>query len=113
MIQIFHNARCEKSRGCLAFLDQANIPYQTIDYLNDTPTYEELRALVKKLGIKPISLVRQKEPLWKELFAQKKMAPAQILRAMVRYPILIERPIVINGDKAVIARPVEMVLSVI
>jgi arsenate reductase len=113
MIQVYHNNRCEKSRNCLAFLKQANIRFEIVDYLNDTPTYEALRALVKKLGIKPIDLVRQKEELWKTKYQDKKMAPAQILRALAKHPILIERPIVINGEKAVIARPIEKALTVI
>lgn len=113
MIQIYHNNRCEKSRNCLAFLEHSNVAFEVVDYLNDTPTYEELRALVKKLGVKPIELVRQKEELWKTKYEAKKMAPAQILRAMAKHPILIQRPIVINGDKAVIVRPLENALTVI
>ncbi len=113
MIQVYHNPRCGKSRDCLAFLDNAAVSYQTIDYLNDAPTYEVLRELVRKLGLKPIDLVRQKEPLRKEKFAGKKMAPAQLLRAMSKHPVLIERPIVINGDKAVIARPVEHAMDIL
>lgn len=113
MIQVYHNNRCEKSRNCLAFLEDSKIPFEVVDYLSDTPTYEELRDLIKKLGIKPIGLVRQKEQIWKTEYQGKKMAPAQILRAMVKYPILIERPIVINGDKAIIARPIEKALTVI
>jgi arsenate reductase len=113
MIQVYHNNRCEKSRNCLAFLEDSKIAFEVVDYLNDAPTYEELRALVKKLGIKPIELIRQKEALWKTKYEGKKLAPAQILRAMAKHPILIERPIVVNGDKAVIARPIEKALTVI
>jgi arsenate reductase len=113
MIQVYHNNLCEKSRNCLAFLEVSKIAFEVVDYLNDAPTYEELRALVKKLGIKPIELIRQKEALWKTKYAGKKLAPAQILRAMAKHPILIERPIVVNGDKAVIARPIEKALTVI
>lgn len=107
MIQIFHNPRCSKSRECLLFLEHSGKKFETIEYLKHTPTYEELKALVQKLGIKPIALVRQKEDLWISKYKGKKMAPAQILRVLAKNPILIQRPIVINGDKAVIARPLE------
>ena len=113
MIQVYHNARCGKSRDCLAFLQVAAIDFEVVHYLTDTPSYEELRELIKKLGVKPIELVRQKEEIWKSDFNNKKLSPAQIIRAMVKHPILIERPIVINGDKAVIARPIEKALTVI
>ena len=113
MIQVYHNARCEKSRNCLAFLEESGVAFEVVSYLTETPTYEELRALLKKLGIKPIELVRQKEEVWTTKYKDKKMTPAQIVRAMVKYPILIERPIVVSGDKAVIARPFEKALTVI
>lgn len=113
MIKVYHNNRCEKSRTCLAFLEDSNVAYEVVEYLDNAPTYEELRAIVKKLGIKPIGLVRQKEEIWKQKYEGRKMTPAQILRAMAKYPILIERPIVINGDKAVIARPLENASTVI
>jgi arsenate reductase len=105
MIKVYHNARCGKSRECLAFLDDANVDYQIINYLKDAPTVEELRELIQKLGVKPLELVRQKEKIWTEQFATKQMDDDEILKAMAQHPILIERPIVVNGDRAVIARP--------
>jgi len=107
MIQVFHNARCSKSRECLAFLNETEIEYEIVKYLETPPTVEELKILIKKLGIKSITLVRQKEPLWIEKFKDKNLTNSAIIRAMAKYPLLIERPIVINGDKAVIARPIE------
>lgn len=113
MIQVFHNPRCSKSRECLAFLGEAGKDYEIVHYLTDTPTYEDLKALVKKLGIKPIELVRQKEELWMAKYQHRKLMPSQILKVLAKNPILIERPIVVNGDKAVIARPLEKALTVI
>jgi len=107
MIKIYHNTQCSKSRECVMYFDVIKQPYEIVDYLNNPPTAEELKALIKKLGIKPIALVRQKEPIWLEKFEGRKLRSEQIIRAMVKYPILIERPIVVNGDKAVIARPLE------
>lgn len=113
MIQIFHNARCAKSRECLAFLNTTNQYFEVVKYLETPPTFEELKEIIKKLNIKPLTLVRQKEPLWIEKFKSKKLSDKQIIQAMTDHPILIERPIVIKGDKAVIARPTEKVQAII
>ncbi len=113
MIQILHNARCSKSRECLAFLTESNSEYEIIEYLKTPPTVAQLQEIIAKLGIKPIELIRRKEPLWIEKFEGKKYTPASLLKIMVKNPILIERPIVINGDKAVIARPLEKAADII
>lgn len=113
MIQIFHNARCTKSRECLAFLNDTKQDFEVIKYLETPPTFEELKDIISKLNIKPLALVRQKEPIWIEKFKSKKLSDDAIIQAMISHPILIERPIVINGDKAVIARPTEKVQAII
>jgi len=107
MIQIYHNSRCTKSRECLAFLEDSGKEYEIIKYLEDIPTFEELKTIIKKLGIKPIELVRQKEKIWIENFKNIAMSDDEIMQAMISNPVLIERPIVINGNKAIIARPLE------
>lgn len=113
MIQIFHNARCTKSRECLAFLNDSKQDFEVIKYLETPPTFDELKDIISKLNIKPLALVRQKEPIWIEKFKSKKLSDDAIIQAMISHPILIERPIVINGDKAVIARPTEKVQAII
>lgn len=113
MIKVYHNAQCSKSRECLLFLEQSGRPFEIVEYLKDTPTFEELKALVKKLGIKPQQLVRQKEAIWQEKFEGRKLRGDQIIRAMVNHPILIERPIVVNGDNAIIARPLEKAAGIL
>jgi len=113
MIQIYHNSRCGKSRECLAFLENSGQKYEIIKYLEDIPTFDELKEIIKKLEIKPIDLVRQKEKIWIENFKDKSLSDDAIILAMISNPILIERPIVINGNKAVIARPLEKVTSII
>ena len=113
MIQVFHNPRCTKSRECLAFLENSDKEYEVIKYLETPPTFDELSDIIKKLNVKPIELVRQKELLWIEKFKSKKLSDKQIIEAMVANPILIERPIVINGDKAMIARPLEKAAAII
>lgn len=113
MIQIYHNSRCSKSRECLAFIEETGQEYEVIKYLDEVPSFEELKMIIKKLGIKPIELVRQKEKIWIDNFKEKEMSDDEIIQAMILNPILIERPIVINGDKAVIARPVEKAAAII
>lgn len=105
MIQVYHNARCSKSRECLAFLNETGQEFEVIKYLEQPPTFNELKSIIKKLGIAPIDLVRKKEPVWISHFKGAEMSDDELINAMITHPILIERPIVVNGEKAVIARP--------
>lgn len=109
MIQIYHNPRCGKSRNCLAFLDDSGQDYEIIKYLEQPPTYDELVSLLKKLNMKPLDLVRQKEKIWIENFKNKTMTDDEIIQAIISNPILIERPIVIKEDKAIIGRELDKV----
>ncbi|MFY7730028.1 MAG: arsenate reductase (glutaredoxin) [Flavobacterium sp.] len=113
MLTIYHNPRCSKSREGLQLLESLNIPFATIKYLNEPVSEAELMSIIKKLGIAPIELVRQKETIWKENYKDKNLTDDQIITAMATHPTLIERPIVVNGDKAVIARPAEKALEII
>ena len=113
MIQILHNARCGKSRDCLAFLTESGKEFEVIKYLETVPTFEELKEIISKLGLKPIDLVRKKEPVWLENFKNKTLSDTEVIEAMTSNPILIQRPIVINGEKAVIARPLENAKSIL
>lgn len=109
MIQIYHNPRCGKSRNCLAFIDDSGQDYEIIKYLEQAPTYNELVSLLKKLNMKPLELVRQKEKIWIENFKNKTMTDDEIIQAIISNPILIERPIVIKEDKAIIGRELDKV----
>lgn len=113
MIKIYHNNRCSKSRIGLEVLEKSGKPFEIVKYLEDVPTAKELKDIIKLLGIKPIELVRQNEPIWKEHFKGKDLSDSEIIKAMVANPKLIERPIVINGNKAVIGRPTEAILDII
>lgn len=113
MITIYHNPRCSKSREGVCFLEEKGIEFETFKYLDEKITKSELTAIIKKLNIKPIELVRTKETLWKENFKGKELSDDEIITAMIENPVLIERPIIINGDKAVIGRPIERILEVI
>ncbi|WP_395066516.1 arsenate reductase (glutaredoxin) [Flavobacterium sp.] len=113
MITIYHNPRCGKSRECLAFLETSNKEIQVIKYLEKPLKFNELEKLINKLAIEPIALIRSKEPIWKENFKGKKLSDKEIIQSMVDYPILMERPIAVNGDKAVIARPYSRINEII
>ena len=105
MIKIYHNPRCGKSREGLHILENSGKEFEIIKYLEEIPSKEELESILQKLGIEPIVLVRQKEKVWIENFKGKNLSADEILEAMISNPILIERPIVINGNKAIIGRP--------
>lgn len=113
MITIYHNPRCSKSREGLCELKLNNQPFEIRKYLDEPFTKEELVSIIQKLSIPPIELVRQKEANWKENFKGKELSDNQIIEAMLEFPNLIERPIVVNGNKAVIARPKEKINEVL
>lgn len=113
MIQILHNNRCGKSRTALQILEDKNIPFEVIEYLKNPLTEKEIKALLKKLQLKPIDMMRTKESIFKELFGNTTPNDETLIQAMVTHPILIERPIVVNEDKAIIARPPELVLEIV
>jgi arsenate reductase len=107
MLQILHNPRCGKSRTCLAFLNDTHQEYEIIHYLQNPLSFEDLVLLIKKLDIKPLALIRQKETIWIDHFKGKTLSDTQIIKAIVDYPILMERPILIKGNQAIIARDPE------
>lgn len=113
MIQIIHNPRCAKSRAGLQFLKEKNIPFQEIRYLDHPLTKEEIKTILKKLGIKPIEWVRKKEEIYKTQFKGNALSDEAWVDALAKFPKLMERPVVINGDKAVIARPASLIEEIL
>lgn len=113
MIKIYHNNRCSKSRCGLEILENSGKEFEIVKYLDDTLSAKALKEIIGLLGIKPIDLVRKNEAIWKENFKNKTLTDAEIVSAMLKYPKLIERPIVVNGSKAVIGRPPELILDII
>ena len=112
-IKIYHNPRCSKSRIGVGILEDAKIEFEIVKYLDDVPSEKELKKIIKMLGVSPIELVRKGEKIWKENYKGKELTDAEIIKAMVENPKLIERPIVIKGDKAVIGRPIEKVIQLL
>ncbi len=113
MIKIYHNNRCSKSRCGVQALEEAGKKFEVVKYLEDVPTKSELKHIIKLLGITPIELVRKNEAIWKESFKGKTLSDYEIIEAMVANPKLIERPIIVNGNKAVIGRPTEKIFEII
>lgn len=113
MIKIYHNNRCSKSRCGLEILENSGKKFEIIKYLEDVPSENELKEIINLLNISPIQLVRKSEKIWKENYKGKELSDAEVISAMIQHPKLIERPIVINNNKAVIGRPPEIIKSII
>jgi len=113
MIKIYHNNRCSKSRCGLQILEDSNKKFEVVKYLEDTLTAKELKDIIKLLGISPIDLVRKNEAIWKESYKGKNLTDTEVIEAMTTNPKLIERPIIISGNKAIIGRPPEKIHEIL
>jgi arsenate reductase len=113
MIQILHNPRCAKSRAGLKFLQDRGIEPEIIKYLDNPPSAEEFKEILRKMEAKPVDVLRKNEAIYKEKFKGKEFTDDEWIEIMVNNPKLIERPIVINGDKAVLGRPAEKIEEVL
>lgn len=112
-MKIYHNPRCRKSRETLKIIKEHNIEVNIIEYLKNPPDKEELKEILKKLGKKPFDIIRKNEKIFKEKFKNKNFSDEEWIEILTQNPILIERPIVIDKDRAVIGRPPENVLKLI
>ncbi|MGZ0017097.1 arsenate reductase (glutaredoxin) [Yeosuana sp. AK3] len=113
MITIYHNNRCSKSRMGLKLLEASGKEFKVIDYLENIPTFETLKEIIDLLGISPIELIRKNESVWKETYKNKALTDTELIQIMVENPKLIERPIVINGPRAVVGRPTEKIQEIL
>ena len=113
MITVYHNTRCSKSRDVCTILEKKKVKTEIVEYLKTPPTQKEIKELLKMLGMKAEDVVRKGEPIYKEKFASKKLTEAQWIKVLSQNPILIERPIIVKGNKAIIGRPPESVLKFI
>ncbi|HLV15488.1 MAG TPA: arsenate reductase (glutaredoxin) [Xanthomarina sp.] len=113
MIKIYHNPRCSKSRAGLELVEKSGKEFEIIEYLKNTPSKDELKDVLGLLNIKAEDLIRKNEADWKDNFKDKDLTEDQLIEAMVKFPKLIERPIVINGKKAVIGRPPENISEIL
>lgn len=108
-MKIYHNPRCSKSRQTLAIIEESGVAHDVVKYLDHPPTPEELYELISKLGITPQQLLRKGEAIYKEQYKGKDLSDTEWIEAMCEHPKLIERPIVVSGDRAIIGRPPERV----
>ncbi|BDS11358.1 arsenate reductase (glutaredoxin) [Aureispira anguillae] len=111
--KIYHNPRCSKSRESFNFLTDAGLDFSTVEYLKTPINKAELEDILKKLGIKASQLVRKSEAIYKELYKDKTLQEKEWIDAMLTHPKLIQRPIIVHGDKAVIGRPIEQVIELL
>jgi len=112
-MKYFHNPRCSKSRQGLELLKENSINPEIVFYLETPPTEKELTIIIEKLAIKPIQLIRKTEKIFKEQFKGKTLSDKEWIQAMVKYPKLIERPILIDKKRAAVGRPPEDLLSIL
>lgn len=104
-MKILHNPRCRKSRETLELIKNAGVDPEIILYLEDVPTKKELQDILSKLKLSPENLIRKGEVIYKEQFKGKTLSDKEWIAAMIKYPKLIKRPIVIKGEKAILGRP--------
>jgi len=112
-ITLLHNPRCSKSRAALALLEDRGLEVRVVRYLESPLSVAELETLSKQLGLEPGAWVRTGESAYREAGLSTESSPAELLEAMARNPILIERPILVNGERAVVGRPPERVLELV
>lgn len=113
-LRIYHNPRCSKSRETLELLRRRGLEPEVVEYLVEPPDERTLDQLLRQLGLEPRELMRQKEDLYTELgLHQGEHRRQELIRLMVQHPILIERPIVVCGDRARLGRPPERVLEIL
>jgi len=106
---IWHNPRCSKSRAGLNYLEEKGIEHEVVRYLDTPPSAQEIQDVLGKLGMAPRELMRTKEAIYRELGLKDVTDDAALIAAMAEHPKLIERPVVIRGDRAVVARPAEKI----
>jgi arsenate reductase (glutaredoxin) len=112
-ITIYHNARCSKSREVMDLLKENDCEIEVVEYMKETPTKKELKDLLMKLGLKPLDIIRTNEPLFEKKFRNKKFTDAEWIQIILENPVLLQRPILVDGYKAIIGRPVARVVDLL
>ena len=112
-IRIYYNPRCSKCRETAALVSGRGFASELVEYLLTPPGKEELRSLLLKLGMKPLELIRKGEEAFKQHYAGRTLSDEEWLDALTAHPLLLERPIVVRGNKAVVARPPEKALDLL
>ncbi len=113
MLKIYHNPRCSKSRQTLNIIQEAGAEVEIVEYLKEVPTADELKSVLSKLNLEAVDILRKGEAIFKEQFKGQTHTNDEWVDIMIANPKLIERPIVVKGDKAVLGRPPENVNSLL
>lgn len=108
-VTIWHNPKCSKSREALSIVEKTDYKSKVVKYLEENPDENKIKTILKMLGITPRELMRTKEDIYKELNLKDENSDEALISAMAKHPKLIERPIIIKGDKAIIGRPAEKI----
>ena len=112
-MKIYHNTRCKKSRAGLAYLQTKGVDFEVIEYLKNPLTEEQLKELLMLLDEKPVNIIRKQEAMYKAELKGKNFTDDEWVKIMVKNPKLIERPIVVNKHKAVLAQPPELIDTIL
>jgi arsenate reductase (glutaredoxin) len=111
-VKIYHNARCSKSREACELLSNSEIEVEVVDYIKQPLTESELTNLIDMLGVKAFDIIRQKEDIFIKYYRHKNPKRVNWVKAILKHPILMERPILVSGNKAIIGRPPKLVLEI-
>lgn len=112
-MKIYHNPSCSKSNCAIDFLKEKGVEFEVVDYLKNPPTREEFKRMLMRLNMAPTDIIRKGEKIYKEQLDGKNFTDEEWITIMLENPVLIERPIVEKGYKAVVARPVDAILDLI
>lgn len=112
-MKMYHNPRCRKSREALQILQEKGVDVEIVEYLKEPPSAKELKATLKKMGVKPMDIIRKNEQIFRDNFKGKEYSDEEWIDILTKNPKLIERPIAIEGDRAVVGRPPEKVLELV
>jgi arsenate reductase (glutaredoxin) len=112
-MKIYHNTRCKKSRAGLAYLEEKGLKFEVIDYIKNPLTETEINDLIAKTGLEAEQLVRKQEDYFKKELKGKILSHKDLVKAIAAEPKLLQRPIVVNGQKAVLANPPENINNII
>ncbi len=110
---LFYNPDCSKCQEAMCLLDDSHVSYEVLEYLTDVPTKADLEQISKALHLPPIAFMRTGEPEFQQFYAGKELSDEECYEAMLRFPKLIERPILVQGNKAIIGRPPSKILDLI
>ncbi|MFW5851750.1 MAG: arsenate reductase (glutaredoxin) [Bacteroidota bacterium] len=113
MIKIYHNPRCSKSREGLSFLKDTVQDIEIVEYLKNGITEKEIQEIISKMNCSVESIIRKQEPVFKDFYKDKNISEEEWIQAIVNHPKLLQRPIIVTENSAIIARPANMMTKIL